>query len=457
MVAKTGALIEKANKEAGVYRVAISPYPSVTTMIVSLESLLLQLDKEMPFSVVKSVEIEGEKNKFLVVRVDSISLEAEALREGTIQYRNHYIEYLLQSGISVDAFMESVKKFIRMLGKLMTQEKQYEIKEWTYNNGVFKIHTLPFQPIHVQKPSLVKNTVPDSRPEVLLLIDGPNMLSHAYYGTRSKPLNTSAGIPTNGVHCFVEKFFRYMRNIQPRPTHVAVLWDSEREHTFRRERYPEYKATRSPKPEDLEIQFDLMKDLLKDMNVPQFTVRGYEADDAIHTLAKRWTQEKNAPCYIISNDRDLFQLIDKNTKIIGKWKESEEVLGLEQFTERYGIEPSRWADVKGLVGDTSDNLPGCKGVGEKKVYDMIREYGGLDEIFASVDKISQSPSFKRYAKPLRQGKEEAMLTKELATLVNVPGLLKRDFSELELLLSKEGMIRGFERLEFKKFLENMKR
>lgn len=440
MAVKIRTKIEKKQRN-GYYRIAISPKPTVLNMICVFESLLEQMKEEMPFSLVARVEATPVKN-YIEIQVENDSLVTEALKESVFQYKKDQLEYFLQSGISVQAFMNSVRKLTHLLGRMMTKENHYLIREWSFDNGFFKFHTLPYTPV---------------LEEVLLLIDGPNMLSRAYYGTKSKPLKTSAGVPTHGVHRFIERFFQYMRNIQPRPTHVVVLWDSDRESTLRRERYPEYKANRKPKPGDLEIQFTLIKELLDDMNIPQYTVKTFEADDAIYTFAKRWVNEKSAPCYIISNDKDLFQLINAKTKIIGKWKDEEEVLGIREFTDQYGIEPSYWIDVKGLVGDPSDNLPGCPGVGETKVYDIIRTFGRLEDVIASVDAISESSQFKRYAKPLREGKEEALLTKELATLVDVAELHDKDLSEIKLTISKEGMIRGFERLEFNSFLERMNR
>ena len=278
--------------------------------------------------------------------------------------------------------------------------------------------------------------------EKLILIDGNSLLNRAFYAT---PIfTTKDGKPTNGVFGFIKLLLKIISD--KAATHVAVAFDVHAP-TFRHKLYDEYKAGRKPMPEDLAAQFPVLKEVLTLMNIRICEMAGHEADDIIGTLAKRFS----LPTYIYTGDRDAYQLVDKTTTVCYTKRGVSDLLELthENFKDEIGLIPSQIIDLKALMGDKSDNIPGVAGIGEKTAYTLLETYGDLDGIYAHIDEIKGATQ-----KKLIEGKEMAYFSRMLATievdapipvelgecLVKMPfsQALKDKFAELEFrsLLSK---------------------
>lgn len=269
----------------------------------------------------------------------------------------------------------------------------------------------------------------------LLLIDGFNLLSRAYFATSynrsDDQLKNSRGVYTNALRVFFQKLFQLIR--QHRITHLSILWDVTREETARRQRYPDYKATRSALPDPLLHQYETCRDIAASGGFHQLALPPHEADDLIGSLAKRWAPN---PCYIYSNDRDLLQLLSASTAQIIAGKGGDRIYTADQFRADYGIEPEQWVDVKALLGDLGDNIPGCPGIGEKSALPLIRHYGSLERLYASLDQLE--PLFARHRKKLVLGKESAFISQSLSRIeVDIPELADMPAEELALAVMPE--------------------
>ncbi|OGQ48014.1 MAG: DNA polymerase I [Deltaproteobacteria bacterium RIFCSPLOWO2_02_FULL_46_8] len=237
----------------------------------------------------------------------------------------------------------------------------------------------------------------------LYLIDGSGYIFRAYYAIRS--LATSKGFPTNAIYGFTQMILKLAKEVQP--TYWAIVFDSI-EPTFRDELYEKYKANRSEPPDDLVPQFPFIPKVVEAMNVPMFVKPGFEADDIIATMAKR-AKAEGFTVTIISGDKDLMQLVNDKVDMWDPMKEKHYTH--KEVLQRFGVAPSSVADVFGLVGDTSDNIPGVPGIGPKTASKLIQEYGDLETVLKNADKIpgKTGESLKTYA-------DQARLSKQLATL-----------------------------------------
>ena len=248
----------------------------------------------------------------------------------------------------------------------------------------------------------------------LLLIDGFNLLSRAFfatsYGKADEKLRNSNGVYTNALRVFFQKLFNLTS--EHNVTHLGIAWDVKRGETQRRIKYDFYKGTRSELPEALIQQYETCCTFLESIGVKQIVVPPYEADDVLGTLAKRWSQGK---CFIYSNDRDLFQLLSETTSQIIATKQGELIYTLADFHDDYGITSKQWIDVKALLGDSSDNIPGCPGVGEKSALPLIQQYSSLEMLYEQVEQLD--PKFNRYKKKLIDGKDTAFISKELSEII----------------------------------------
>lgn len=294
---------------------------------------------------------------------------------------------------------------------------------------------------------------PSVRKDKLLLIDGSNLLHIGYFATKASAMRNSQGMFTNAVFAFTRTFLNLIKQLQP--THVALCFDKGRE-TFRNTLYTDYKAHREKKDEELVQQFGITRELIKKMNVIQFDSGDYEADDLLGTLSKRWSEEKNNHCYIVSNDHDLYQLLTPNVFQVTLKKGQMNLYGQENFEKEYEIKPGQWIDVKALLGDTSDNIPGVKGVGEKAAVPLIQKYGSIENLYENLEEIPDS-KFNRYYYALQYGKEKGFLSKTLATIItNVPEVASVDLESLKLNVDKKAMISEFQRLQFNSILQQIK-
>lgn len=282
----------------------------------------------------------------------------------------------------------------------------------------------------------------------LLIIDGNSILNRAYYGIR--PLTAPDGTPTNAVYGFLNILFKHLE--EETPDYLCVAFDVK-EKTFRHKMYDQYKAQRKPAPEDFLVQLPLIKEVLSAMNCLCLELPGYEADDIIGTIAKM-CEDSDTECKILTGDKDDLQLASDKTTIklvitrMGKTTTTD--YKVADFTEKYGFSPDSFIDLKALMGDSSDNIPGVKGIGEKTAMSLIQTYGSIDKIYESIDSIEVTDSVR---KKLIDGKDDAYLSYTLATIdKNVP--IEFDFASALLQeYNAPELAKLFTRLNFRSFIQ----
>ncbi len=275
----------------------------------------------------------------------------------------------------------------------------------------------------------------------LVLIDGNSVINRAFYAT--PPLTDSKGQPTNAVFGFINMLIKIIGDINPK--YLIVAFD-RKEPTFRHKMYTEYKGTRKPMPEDLRPQIPLLKEVLKTMGITIFDKAGFEADDIIGTLAKRYDGET----IIITGDKDSFQLVDDTTSVYFTRRgiTDIDVLNSSNFKEKTGILPSQVIDLKGCMGDSSDNIPGIPGVGEKTAHNLIETYSSLEGVYNNLQDFKGKTLEK-----IENGKESAFLSRTLATIdVNVDIPLEIEDSTFPFPFT-DNTKRIFTELEFRGFLK----
>lgn len=220
----------------------------------------------------------------------------------------------------------------------------------------------------------------------LMLVDGMALLFRGYYATayRGSIRRTSSGIPTNGIYTFVRYLLDAIQTFNP--THVVCCWDMGKT-TFRTELFSEYKANRPEPPPDLIPQFDLVKKVTESFNIPNIGIKGYEADDVIGTIAVNHTSEYNVR--ILTGDHDLLQLVNENIHVIIMKKGFSNYAHFtpERVLEEKGLMPYQLRELKGLMGDASDNYPGVKGVGIKTAQKLLQQYGSIEGILDHVEEL----------------------------------------------------------------------
>ncbi|MBP3949737.1 DNA polymerase I [Bacillus suaedae] len=248
----------------------------------------------------------------------------------------------------------------------------------------------------------------------LVLIDGNSIAYRAFFALPL--LNNQKGVYTNAVYGFSTMLFKIIE--EEKPTHMLVAFDAGKT-TFRHKTYSEYKGGRQKTPPELSEQFPLVRELLDAFNISRYEAENYEADDIIGTLAKQAGEKEDWEVKIYSGDKDLLQLIsDKVTVILTKKGITNvEAYDIAHLDEVYGITPKQIIDMKGLMGDSSDNIPGVPGIGEKTALKLLKEFGTVEEVLSSIDQISG----KKMKERLEENREQALMSKELATIfVDVP-------------------------------------
>ncbi len=242
----------------------------------------------------------------------------------------------------------------------------------------------------------------------LVLLDGNSLLYRAYYAL--PPLGTADGRPTNAVYGFVSMLIKLIE--EEKPDYIAVAWDMAGP-TFRHEAYADYKAHRPGMPDDLRSQVPLAREVLEAMRIPVYEVEGYEADDVLGTVAGRAASEGH-PVVIVTGDRDSLQLVDEGVRVMVTRRGISDIesYDLEAVRERYGVSPSQLVDVKALMGDPSDNIPGVPGVGEKTALKLIRQFGELEEVLRDPSRVGG----KKLRERLELYADQARLSKELARI-----------------------------------------
>ena len=279
----------------------------------------------------------------------------------------------------------------------------------------------------------------------LLLIDGNSMLFRAYYATvYGRMMKTSNGVPTNAVYGFITMINKALSMVEPDA--VLVAWDAGKP-TFRHETYTEYKGTRKELDQELIVQFPIAREFLDAYGMKRYECEGIEADDIIGSMAKKYP---DVEIHILSSDRDLLQLIDPTTDVylMKKGITEMEVMNEAKLKESMGIVPSQIIDLKALMGDTADNIPGVKGIGEKTALKLLSEYETVDNVYAHIDEIKG-----KLKEKLETDKEKAFLSKYLAT-IKVDAEIPLPFADMMLKEPKEELHDFFVKYEMKSFVKD---
>lgn len=240
--------------------------------------------------------------------------------------------------------------------------------------------------------------------KTLYLIDGSSYLYRAYFAI--KRLSSPTGFPTNAIYGFTQMLLKLLKDHQP--AHLAMVFDAGR-ITFRTEMYPEYKANREAMPEDLRQQIEPIRNLVQSFNIPLVELEGYEADDLIATLAARW-EASGGKVVVVTGDKDLMQIVTDQTSLLDTMKNV--ASGIPQVIERFGVGPDQVIDILGLAGDTSDNIPGVPGIGEKTAIKLINQFGSMNQL---LERASEVPG--KTGERLREFADQARLSRELATVL----------------------------------------
>lgn len=245
--------------------------------------------------------------------------------------------------------------------------------------------------------------------EKVVLVDGNNLLFRSYYATAytGNIMRNRDGFPTNGLYGFVNMINKIVA--EENPKYMMVAFDIGK--TFRHEKYKDYKGGRRETPEDLKVQFPIAKKILTAMGIKYLECEGYEADDIIGTISSWCDKDPEYEALIVSSDKDLLQLISDETVV--KLLKPKDYIMMDEatFIQTYGFEPIKMIDLKALMGDASDNIPGVKGIGEKTAIKLLTQYGSLDGIYENIDNIKGSTHEK-----LVTGNEDAYYSKELVTI-----------------------------------------
>lgn len=244
----------------------------------------------------------------------------------------------------------------------------------------------------------------------LFLVDGHALAYRVFYALPLQAFTTKSGEPTNATYGFTRTLMDLLLGDDP-PEYLAVTFDKGL--TFRDELYEEYKATREKMPDELDTQLDRIREVVETFNIPVLELDGYEADDILGTIARQ-ARDEGVPVHILTGDRDLLQLVDENTTVElppGRYQKEPTIYDAAAVEEKYGLKPGQIVDMKALMGDSSDNIPGVSGVGEKTATRLLQKYGDLDTIYAHLEEVKT-----RYRNKLEEGKESAYLSQELARI-----------------------------------------
>ena len=289
--------------------------------------------------------------------------------------------------------------------------------------------------------------------EKLIVIDGNSIVNRAFYGIMgSRMLQTADGTYTNAVYGFLAIMFKELEEV--RPDYLAVAFDLKAP-TSRHLMYEGYKATRKGMPEELAKQMPILKNVLKAMNIDIIEMEGYEADDILGTLARKG-EEKGLEVVLLTGDRDSFQLATDKVKIYiprtKAGKTETEIFDKSKVEEVYGVEPLQMIEVKGLMGDTSDNIPGVPGIGEKTALSIIKKYETIDKLYEAIENNADDLKGKQREKII-ENKDLALLSRTLGTInVNVP--IEKDIEDLKLKnWDNKEVLSIFEELRFNRYIE----
>ncbi|MBD9075094.1 DNA polymerase I [bacterium] len=284
----------------------------------------------------------------------------------------------------------------------------------------------------------------------IILVDGNNLLYRSYYATAysGSLLRNSKGFPTNALYGFIGMMNKIIH--EEKPEYIAVAFDIGK--NFRKEKYPFYKEGRKKTPEELHMQEPYARKILKAMGVPYFELAPYEADDIIGTFAQMVLEDDDFEGCIISSDRDLLQLVSPQLEMKLLKQKDYIRYNMETFQKDYGMDPIHIIDLKALAGDSSDNIPGVSGIGEKTALNLLHEYGTLEGIYENIDKIKGKTKEK-----LENDKDKAFMSKEIATIYREVPLDIKDLENIRYTPLDGKELEGlYEELEFYSFLKNLR-
>lgn len=243
----------------------------------------------------------------------------------------------------------------------------------------------------------------------IILVDGNNLLFRSFYATAYQGviMKNSKGFPTNALYGFINMMNKIIK--EEDPTYIMVAFDKGK--TFRHDKYDSYKAGRAEMPDELRVQFPKAKEVLDAMGIKHFEIENYEADDIIGTLAKRVDEEDEFVATIVSSDKDLLQLISDEVEVKLLKQSGHILMTREEFKKTYQVEPIHMIDLKALMGDASDHIPGVKGIGEKTAINLLAKYGSLDDLYKNIESVTGKTKEKLLA-----DKENAYMSYDLATI-----------------------------------------
>ncbi len=279
-----------------------------------------------------------------------------------------------------------------------------------------------------------------------IIFDGNSILNRAFYGVR--PLTAPDGLPTNALFGFVGMINKSFSQIGGKADFAAIAFDLK-DKTFRHLAVDTYKATRKPMPDDLALQLPFAKDIAKALGLKVFEISGFEADDILGTLSAKFT-ENGIDTFIVTGDRDSFQLINESVTVLLASNDETKITTPKEIKEKYGVEPKKLIDIKAIMGDSSDNISGIPGIGEKGAIKLISEYGSLDGVYEHADEIKGSVGNK-----VRENRDAAYTSRFLAEIkLDVP--LGCDISECTYSGGDINALRGlYTRFGFRQFLEKL--
>ena len=282
----------------------------------------------------------------------------------------------------------------------------------------------------------------------LVLIDGKSVFYRGYYAMGA--LSLSDGTPTGGVYGFAAIAMEIVKKLNP--TKVVVAWDSKTSTSKRRAIYEDYKAGRVKPGEDFYTQIPLLEELVKDLGWNFVEIDDYEADDIIGTLSRQADEAGDWETYIISSDLDMFQIVDSNTHMwrILKGFTNIEQIDIAEIEAKYGIKKSQFLDLKSLKGDSSDNIPGVPGIGEKTAAKLLNEYGDLDGVYEHLNEITGSTKTK-----LEAGKDSAYMSRTIAKIMLDAPVKLEDLPDFT--FDKERVINGLKKLEFNSLIRKLEK
>lgn len=253
--------------------------------------------------------------------------------------------------------------------------------------------------------------------DILLLVDANSLIHRAFHAL--PPFTTPDGEPSGALYGLASMLIKVMRERPPR--YIIAAFDRP-EPTFRKKEYKEYKATRTPTPDELISQLNEAHNLLEAFGIKSMDSPGWEADDIIATLANRFSDNNSIQVVILSGDLDMLQIVDGDKVVVELPKKGVSqtiIYNYKAVKDRFDVKPSQLSDYKGLVGDTSDNIPGVPGIGPKTAAKLINKYGTLENMYAEIEEVGMSDE--KLRKKLAEYRDQALLSKRLATLeTNVP-------------------------------------